>query len=65
MDGKVPRGLHNAELSLVAVPSIPETNINVLEALAHGSERKVVKAGSCVFCGKAANYLVSSCKSCF
>jgi len=65
VDGKVPRGLHNAELSLVAVPGIPETNINVLEALAHGSERKVVKAGSCVFCGKAANYLVSSCKDCF
>ncbi|MCJ7559978.1 hypothetical protein MUO79_05090 [Candidatus Bathyarchaeota archaeon] len=65
VDGKVPHGLHNAELSLVAVPGIPETNISVLEALSHGSERKVVKAGSCVFCGKAANYLVSSCKSCF
>ncbi len=33
----VPRGLHNAELSLVAVPGIPETNIQVLEAL---KERK-------------------------
>jgi len=67
VDGKVPHGLHNAELSLVAVPGIPETNISVLEALAkeHGAERKVVKAGSCVFCGKTANYLVSSCKSCF
>ena len=65
VDGKVPHGLHNAELSLVAVPGIPETNINVLESLAHGAERKVVKAGSCVFCGKPANYLVSSCKSCF
>src|SRR3990170_4554312 len=65
VDGKVPHGLHNAELSLVAVPGIPETNISVLEALAHGAERKVVKAGSCVFCGKLANYLVSSCKSCF
>jgi len=65
VDGKVPHGLHNAELSLVAVPGIPETNISVLEALAHGAERKVVKAGSCVFCGKPANYLVSSCKSCF
>jgi hypothetical protein len=65
VDGKGPRGLHNAELSLVAVPGIPETNISVLEALSHDVERKVVKAGSCVFCGKPANYLVSSCKSCF
>ncbi len=29
----VPHGLHNAEMSLVAVPGIPETNIQVLEAL--------------------------------
>jgi hypothetical protein len=65
VDGKVPHGLHDAELSLVAVPGIPETNISVLEALTLGIERKVVKAGSCVFCGKPANYLVSSCKSCF
>jgi hypothetical protein len=65
VDGKVPHGLHDAELSLVAVPGIPETNISVLEALSLGTERKVVKAGSCVFCGKPANYLVSSCKSCF
>jgi len=65
VDGKVPRGLHNAELSLVAVPGIPETSISVLEALGSGVERKVVKAGSCVFCGKPANYLVSSCKDCF
>jgi hypothetical protein len=65
VDGKVPHGLHNAELSLVAVPGIPETNISVLEALSHGVERKVVKAGSCVFCGKTANYLVSACKDCF
>jgi hypothetical protein len=65
VDGKVPHGLHDAELSLVAVPDIPETNISVLEALTLGTERKVVKAGSCVFCGKPANYLVSSCKSCF
>jgi hypothetical protein len=33
VDGKVPHGLHNAELSLVAVPGIPETNIQVLESL--------------------------------
>ncbi|MEM3875398.1 MAG: hypothetical protein QXU45_09745 [Candidatus Bathyarchaeia archaeon] len=35
LDGKVPHGLHNAELSLVAVPGIPETNIQVLESLKH------------------------------
>ena len=34
LDGKVPHGLHNAELSLVAVPGIPETNVHVLEKLA-------------------------------
>jgi uncharacterized protein (UPF0276 family) len=33
VDGKVPHGLHNAELSLVAVRGIPETNVQVLEAL--------------------------------
>jgi len=33
LDGKVPHGLHNAELSLVAVPGIPETNIQIMEKL--------------------------------
>jgi len=33
LDGRIPRGLHNAELSLVAVPGIPETNIQVMEKL--------------------------------
>ncbi|MCW4046576.1 MAG: hypothetical protein NWE99_03315 [Candidatus Bathyarchaeota archaeon] len=33
LDGRVPHGLHNAELSLVAVPGIPETNVQVLEKL--------------------------------
>ncbi|MGB9960279.1 MAG: hypothetical protein ACPLKQ_07160 [Candidatus Bathyarchaeales archaeon] len=33
LDGKVPRGLHNAELSLVAVPGVPEANIQILEKL--------------------------------
>jgi hypothetical protein len=33
VDGKIPHGLHNAELSLVAVPGIPETNVQVLEKL--------------------------------
>jgi len=34
LDGKVPHGLHNAELSLVAVPGIPEANIQIMEKLA-------------------------------
>jgi hypothetical protein len=33
INGKVPHGLYNAEMSLVAVPGIPETNIKVLEKL--------------------------------
>jgi hypothetical protein len=33
VDGKVPQGLHNAELSLVAVPGIPEANIQIVESL--------------------------------
>ncbi|MEM3641985.1 MAG: hypothetical protein QXH37_08710, partial [Candidatus Bathyarchaeia archaeon] len=33
LDGKIPHGLHNAELSLVAVPGIAETNVQVMEKL--------------------------------
>jgi len=33
LDGKIPRGLHNAELSLVAVPGMPETNVQIMEKL--------------------------------
>lgn len=33
VNGKVPHGLYNAELSLVAVPGVAETNIKVLERL--------------------------------
>jgi len=43
VDGKVPHGLHNAELSLVAVPGIPETNVQVLEKLAQ-TEGKLTEA---------------------
>jgi hypothetical protein len=64
VNGKIPHGLCNAELSLVAVPGIPETNISILESLANCSERKVAKVGSCIFCGDKANYLISSCKPC-
>ena len=43
VDGKVPHGLHNAELSLVAVPGIPETNVQVLEKLTQ-TEGRLTKA---------------------
>ena len=33
LNGKLPHGLHNAELSLVAVPGIPETNVQIAENL--------------------------------
>jgi hypothetical protein len=33
VDAKVPHGLFNPELSLVAVPGVPETNVQVLEKL--------------------------------
>jgi hypothetical protein len=33
IDGKIPHGLYNAEISLVAVPGIPETNIQIVEKL--------------------------------
>ena len=40
IDGKVPHGLHNAELSLVAVPGISETNIQIVEKL-HAKEQSL------------------------
>ena len=46
VDGKVPHGLHNAELSLVAVPGIPETNVQVLEKLASASPSASSDSGS-------------------
>jgi hypothetical protein len=74
VDAKVPHGLHNAELSLVAVPGIPEANIQVLERLlehvsGHKSSVKE-KIGEdeqvfCVFCGKDAEFFVSICPNCF
>ena len=33
VDGKIPHGLCNAEMSLVAVPGIPEANIQIMEKL--------------------------------
>lgn len=32
-NGKIPRGMHNAEISLVAVPGIPEANVQIMEKL--------------------------------
>jgi hypothetical protein len=72
VDAAIPHGLHDAELSLVAVPGIPETNVQVLErlreSLAHKGSVKVKEQGgdvSCVFCGKPADFLISVCQSCF
>jgi hypothetical protein len=80
VNAKVPHGLYNAEMSLVAVPGIPETNIQVLEhlreSLAHNGQGKVrLKAKellsalsssdlACVFCGKHGEYIVSTCTAC-
>jgi hypothetical protein len=43
LDGKVPHGLHNAELSLVAVPGIPQTNIQIMEKLHPPREQAPMK----------------------
>ena len=40
VNGKVPHGLYNAEMSLVAVPGIPQTNIQILEKLQQKEEPK-------------------------
>jgi len=40
LDGNLPHGLHNAELSLVAVPGIPETSIQIMEKL-RGKEQAI------------------------
>lgn len=45
VDGKIPHGLHNAELSLVAVPGIPETNIQVMESLKRKEQAEPLLAG--------------------
>ncbi len=42
LDGKVPHGLHNAELSLVAVPGIPQTNITIMESLGTSKKRSTL-----------------------
>jgi len=43
VDAAVPHGLHDAELSLVAVPGIPEANIQVLERLRESLASKGLK----------------------
>jgi len=74
VNANVPHGLHNAELSLVAVPGVPEANIQVLERLLvehlsghKGVLKKTIKEQSdvfCVFCSNPADFFVSICKSC-
>ena len=77
VDAKIPHGLSKPELSLVAVPGIPETNIQVLEhlkeSLANQNNGKVkLKVGEalgeaevfCVFCSNPADYFVSICQPC-
>ena len=73
-------GLSNPELSLVAVPGFPETNIRIMEHLreslraAHGRRAKLrvkelldplaADSLTCVFCGAPGEYLVSTCGPC-
>ena len=77
VDAKIPHGLSKPELSLVAVPGIPETNIQVLEHLKeslvrqdHGKVKLNVKEALgeddvfCVFCSNPADYFVSICQPC-
>jgi hypothetical protein len=77
VDAKIPHGLSKPELSLVAVPGIPETNIRVLEHLKenlvhqdHGKVKLKVKEALgeaevfCVFCSNPADYFVSICQPC-
>jgi hypothetical protein len=62
VDGQVPHGLHNAELSLVAVPGIPETNVQVLESLQRAKEQQEI----CIFCGKnPVEFWLGCCSECF
>ena len=77
VDAKIPHGLSKPELSLVAVPGIPETNIQVLEqlreSLVHHERGRVklqVKEALgeaevfCAFCSNPADYFVSICQPC-
>jgi len=62
LDGKLPHGLHNAELSLVAVPGIPETNVQILESLQRAKEQQEI----CLFCGKnTVEFWLGCCSECF
>jgi hypothetical protein len=74
VDAKIPHGLSRPELSLVAIPGISETNIQVLEHLRESfvGAKGVVKEAVgekddvfCVFCNEAADYFVSICEKCF
>ncbi len=45
LNGKIPHGLHNAEISLVAVPGIPDANIQVMEKLHLKNALEPIMAG--------------------
>jgi hypothetical protein len=73
VDAKIPHGLSHPELSLVAVPGMPETNIQVREHLleslsgAKGVIKEAIREQDmvfCVFCNKPADYFVSICEKC-
>ncbi|MCW4017990.1 MAG: hypothetical protein NWF00_04840 [Candidatus Bathyarchaeota archaeon] len=80
LNARAPHGLHNAEISLVAVPGVPEANIQVLERLGESfvlgrrlqlsaKAREVLEPLGpeflrCVFCGHPGEYLVTVCTSC-
>ncbi len=63
--GKVPHGLHNAELSLVAVPGIPETNVQVLEKLANSKASEVLKKAGVQEAEWDAEYINNLADDCF
>jgi hypothetical protein len=74
VDAKIPHGLSHPELSLVAIPGIAETNIQVLEHLRESfvGAKGVVKEAVgekdnvfCVFCNSSADFFVSICEKCF
>jgi hypothetical protein len=48
VNGKVPHGLFNAEMSLVAVPGIAETNIHVVEKLTSPAAEPTPSSSPCI-----------------
>lgn len=52
LNGKLPKGLHNAELSLVAVPGIPEANVQIAEKLVD-NDKEEHRAGRAIIAPEA------------